>query len=57
MSTYFFLRIGIVLIAFLGWIIYQKKVNKKTWIDLKKDILLISIYIIVSGFIFYFLLN
>lgn len=55
MSMYFFLRYGLVAIAFLGWIFYQLAVKKKSWRDIQSDVIAIVFFIIVSAGIFYWL--
>jgi hypothetical protein len=47
------IRVGIVFIAFLGWILFQLFVKKKKLTEMKTDILTISIFLVVVSGVFY----
>ncbi len=47
------IRIGAIFAAFLGWIGFQMFVKKKKLAEMKTDILIIFIFLIVLGGVFY----
>jgi hypothetical protein len=51
----FFSRYGLVAIALLGWIIYQKEIKKKEWSEIKHDAWAVFFFVGVSAVIFYWL--
>jgi hypothetical protein len=57
MSLYFLFKYGLVGFAFIGWIVYQLKVKQKQWNDIKSDALVIALFIIIAGSVFYWLLH
>jgi predicted tellurium resistance membrane protein TerC len=47
------IRIGIVFIAFLGWIGFQMIVKKRKMAEMKSDVLTIFIFLFVLAGVFY----
>jgi hypothetical protein len=47
MGSYFFFRYGMVSFAFVGWLLYQRGVKRKSWKDLKGDAIAILFFIAV----------
>lgn len=56
MGIYFFLRYGIVLFAFIGWIVYQLKFKRKPWIEIQGDVIAIVFFLLIASGIYYWIM-
>jgi hypothetical protein len=54
---YFFLRICVIPVAFVGWVVYQLAVKKKRFTDMEGDIKTIVFFLAVWALIYFAFFN
>lgn len=54
---YAFLRLGVVPLAFAGWVVYQLAFKKKKFSDISNDLLTISVFLVIWFLFIWFLFS